>query len=116
MVDSNSSECLVSVTLKSSRFNCSKIVLPFIVSVCVGFSLAAVLHVEGKNVYYPKNINHSGVQRGPSLFSAEADLNSSSQGCGSLRLSRRASTVSIGNRSAAQVSPSSRMHVMFHSC
>lgn len=45
------------VTLQSSAV---KIVLPFTVSVCVAFSfLAAVLHVEGQNVYYPKLPNMS---------------------------------------------------------
>lgn len=58
MADSNTSECLVSVTPQSSVKK--KKVLPFIVSACVGFSLAVVLHVEGRNVY-PKIIAHGSV-------------------------------------------------------
>lgn len=48
------------------------------------FSLAAVLHVEGQNVYFPKISNMAASRESPLSHSAGSDLNSSSQGSGSL--------------------------------
>lgn len=97
-----------------------KDVLPFIVSVCVGFSLAAVLHVEGQNVYDPK-ISNMAAFRGRSLFALwGSDLNSSSQGSGSLCPSPPPSqyvhSVDRKQECGSSSPPSSRMHVLFHSC
>lgn len=92
-------------------------VLPFIMSVCVGFSLAAVLHVEVQNVYYPKISNMVASREGSLSAQWGSDLNSS-------WFSQPAQPPpptpvcpqSIGNQSVVHFSPSSRMHVMFHSC
>lgn len=53
-------------------------------SVCVGFSLAAVLHVEGQNVYYPKISNMAASREGSLSAQWGSDLISSGQGSGSL--------------------------------
>lgn len=67
---------------------------------CVSFSLAAVLHVEGQNVYYPKISNMAACREGS--LSAEWGSDSSSQGSGSLSPPPGTSTVSIGNRSVVR--------------
>lgn len=106
-------ECDTTVNKVHLFKKCSSLV----VSLCVGFSLAAVLHVEGQNVYYPKISTMAASREGSLSAQCESDLISSSQGSGSLcPFPLRTSTVSVGNRSVVHVSPSSRMHVMFHSC
>lgn len=68
----------------------------------------------------PKNIQHGGVQRALALCSVGLWPQLIQSGFWfSLPLlppSPSTSTVSIGNKSVVQVPPSSRMHVLFHSC
>lgn len=58
-----SCECDTTV-VKVQKKRKKKKFFPLSVSVFVGFSLAAVLHVEGQNVYYPKISNMAASGRG----------------------------------------------------
>lgn len=61
-----------------------KIVLPLLCLHVLLFPLAAVLHVEGQNVYYPKISTMAASREGSLSAQCASDLISSSQGSGSL--------------------------------